>query len=94
MPAAQSTALTSRIGLALREALLEHGLSESEVARMAAVSRATVHKLASDRAIRTDLAMRVAAALVVVDVFSTPASLEDELLVYATQPSLPGEWPS
>jgi transcriptional regulator with XRE-family HTH domain len=65
--------LIARIGLALREAQLEHDLSEREVARLAGVSRPTVHKLAIGDTVRADLATRVACALAVVDLFGQPA---------------------
>jgi transcriptional regulator with XRE-family HTH domain len=65
--------LIGRIGLALREAQLEHDLSEREVARLSGVSRPTVHKLATGGTVRSDLAVRVAGAVMVVDLFSQPA---------------------
>jgi transcriptional regulator with XRE-family HTH domain len=67
--------LIGRIGLALREAQLDHVLSQRQVARLSGVSRPTVHKLATGGTVRADLAVRVAGALMVVDLFDEPETL-------------------
>jgi DNA-binding XRE family transcriptional regulator len=67
-----TTSLVRRIGLAAREARHERGWSERELARLANVSRQTLHRLEGGRNVRPDLAAKVALAVLVVDVYSAP----------------------
>lgn len=83
----EGTSLLSRIGLAVSEALAEHGLSLKELAALSGVSRATCTKLVRGGRVRLDLAVRIATAVAVVDLYSSPpvvlapeAFVSDELL--------------
>jgi transcriptional regulator with XRE-family HTH domain len=66
------SSLIQRIGTAVEEARRDHLLSERELARLAGVSRSTVHRLERGGVVRADLAVRVAAAITVVDLYSEP----------------------
>lgn len=92
-----NSTLIHRIGLAVSEARFEHTLSERELARLAGVSRATVHKLERGGVVRPDLAVRIAAAVIVVDVLTPatpPAPFDDEPATVPLPPPLPlvGGW--
>ena len=64
--------IIDRIGLAVLQARSEYLLSERELARLAGVSRATLHKLEQGSLVRPDLAIKIAAAVMVIDVYGKP----------------------
>jgi DNA-binding XRE family transcriptional regulator len=80
----QGSALIRRIGAAVGMARLDHGMSQSELARLAGVSRSTIAKLESGGHVRPDLAARVGSAMMVVDVHVPP--------VPASRFDQAGEW--
>jgi DNA-binding XRE family transcriptional regulator len=85
-----SYTLIRRIGLAVGEARVEHGVSERELARFAGVSRGTVHRLERIGRCRPDLAVKVALAVVALDLYDAqpaPPALDDALAERVT--SLP-----
>jgi DNA-binding XRE family transcriptional regulator len=79
--------LIHRIAFAVSEARASHGLSEAQLAALAGVSRATVHKLERTGRIRPDLAVRIAIAVAVCDLYAHPAPepLDDALIEQLTQ---------
>jgi DNA-binding XRE family transcriptional regulator len=88
--------LIPRIAFAVSEARASHGLSESQLAALAGVSRGTVHKLERTGRIRPDLAVRIAAAVTVCDLYAQPAPEPlDDALAARLAPSvdaLAGGW--
>jgi DNA-binding XRE family transcriptional regulator len=70
--------LVHRIGLAVEEARTEHSLSKAGLARLAGVSSATVRRLEGGNNVRPDLAVRIALAMTVVDLYRLPAPGSDE----------------
>jgi DNA-binding XRE family transcriptional regulator len=79
--------LVHRIGLAVEEARTEHSLSKAGLARLAGVSSATVRRLEGGGSIRPNpLAVRIALAMTVVDLYAPPAPSFDEGLEPAVAP--------
>ena len=77
--ATEVTSLIRRIAFALGEARSGHRLSERQLARLAGVSRGPVHRLERTGQCRPDLAVRVALALAVVDLYGAPSTLDTML---------------
>jgi transcriptional regulator with XRE-family HTH domain len=71
----EGTSLLSRIADAVGEALVERDLSLRELSQLSGVSRATCTKLAKGGRVRPDLAVKIATAVAVVDLYSTPPTI-------------------
>jgi transcriptional regulator with XRE-family HTH domain len=90
--ASERTTLIRRIGLAVSEARLEHRLSERQLSILSGVSRATIRKLEHGGRVRPDLAVRVAAAILVCDTYRPPYFEHEVPVLLST--AARGEWSS
>ena len=72
-----TTPTVARIAASLAEARLDHGLSQRELARLSGVTRATIAKIEAGGRVRPALVVRLAAALLVLDVHREPRFDDD-----------------
>jgi hypothetical protein len=66
----QKSTFSDRIALAVDEAMRVHWLSQSELATRAGVSSRTVARLHAGRPVRHDLAIKVATAILISDLYA------------------------
>jgi transcriptional regulator with XRE-family HTH domain len=79
--------ILQRVALAIPEKRVELGLSLSELARLADVSRSTVTKIERGGGVASRLVVQVALALLILELHELPATLDDERATF-TRPTL------
>jgi transcriptional regulator with XRE-family HTH domain len=86
-----NTNVTRRIAISLPEARLEHGLSQRQLAALSGVSVATVGRAERGGRVGPALLVRLAAAVLVLDVYRPPY-FDDDVDVMLSEAAQRGEW--